>query len=352
MPLEDRTEAPTPKRREEARGEGRVAKSNDLVSALVLLLTLCVVKACMGMMSNGLQGMMSDTLANLGSTKVSLDSIVSLALSYGIKFAIICLPVALATAAIGFTVNVLQVGFKVTPKAIMPKFSNINPASGITRMFTAKSAVELLKSVAKVGVVTYFVYTFLSQQFPTLIDMAGLSLIQMTSTMGTLIWHLLMRGCMAMLVIGAIDYGYQKFTFEQSLKMTKQEVTEEYKRSEGDPKIKGRIRQRQMEMARRRMIQDVPKADVIITNPTHFAVAIQYDGGSMSAPKVIAKGQRLLALKIREVAGLHGIPIVENPPIARLLYKTVEVGQQIPEDLYQAVAEILAYVYQLSQKRK
>ena len=352
MALQDRTEAATPKRRQEAREEGKVAKSQDITSAVVLLISLMVLKAVAVRMFVGMKDMMQHSLSSLHTTNIGADNLSQLTMSWLAKFGMICLPLALTIAAVGLAANVLQVGLKFTPKAIVPKFSNVNPISGLMKLVGSSGIVELAKSLAKVLVVTWFTYSFIRNEFPGLTDLAGMQVGQMGATAAGLVWRLMMRGCIAMLVIGIIDYVYQKYTFEQSLKMTKQEVIEEYKRSEGDPKVKGRIRQRQAEMARRRMMQDVPKSDVIITNPTHFAIAIKYDSHSMSAPKVVAKGQRLLALKIRSIAEAHGVPIVENPPVARLLYKTVEIGEQVPEELYQTVAEILAYVYQMSRQSK
>jgi flagellar biosynthesis protein FlhB len=217
-------------------------------------------------------------------------------------------------------------------------------------MVSMRSGVELIKSLLKVAIVGYVVYIFLRAEFPGMTKLSGLSPGAMGSAVGILCWRLVIRACAAMLIIAILDYMYQRLQFEQSIKMTKQEVKEEYKRSEGDPQVKGRIRQIQREMGKRRLAQDVAGAHVVITNPTQIAVAIKYDLENMEAPTVVAKGQRLLAQKIREIAEASGVPIVENKPIARLLYKVVEVGQQIPEELYQAVAEILAFVYRMGTK--
>lgn len=350
MSLQDKTEAASPRRREEARKDGRVAKSTDLVSAVGLLFSLMLLKTAGPYLMEQLSNLLKQSLSNLHNTEVGIDTIQTLALSNGVQFFKLCLPIMAVTLTVGLAANVMQVGFRVTPKSIAPDFNKINPLKGLARMVSWRGVVELIKSAAKIGVVAYFVYAFLKTEYPVLIDLAGLTPKEMVDSVMMLSWRLVVRGCGVMLVIGILDYVYQRMQFEQSIKMTKQEVKDEFKRSEGDPQIKSRIRQRQHEIARRRMIHDVAKADVVITNPTHFAIAIRYDAKEMAAPVVLAKGQRLLALKIREVAESKGIPIVENPPVARLLYKTVEVGQPIPEELYQAVAEILAYVYQLSKK--
>jgi flagellar biosynthetic protein FlhB len=254
-----------------------------------------------------------------------------------------------AAACVGLTTNVLQVGMKIATKSITPDFTRIDPMKGLMRMFSKQSGMELLKSIAKVSLVGYVVYVFMKGEYSSMPRMAGLSPVAIGGAIGGLCWRLMMKACTIMFIIAVVDYVYQKMHFEGTLKMTKQEVKEEYKRSEGDPQIKAKIRQRQREMSKNRMMADVPKADVVIANPTHIAIAIKYDSDSMGAPIVIAKGQRLMAEKIKSIAAANGIPIVENKPVARLLYKVVEVGQSIPEELYSAVAEILSFVYRMSR---
>jgi flagellar biosynthesis protein FlhB len=348
--LHDKTEPATQRRRDDARDEGRVAKSTDMISALVMLVSLLILRVAAPYLFRMLTEIMQETFGNLHSRTVSTESISSLVVWYGSRFGMLCMPILLGTGAIALVANVTQVGLRVTPKAIKPDFTRIDPLKGITKLVSIRSLVELAKSIAKVGLVGYFVYAFLKNEYPSLMGLSGMSVQGIGLTLADMCWRLLVRGCIVMFVIGALDYIYQRLQFEQSLKMTKQEVKDEFKRSEGDPQIKSRMRQRFRELARRRMVQDVAKADVVITNPTHIAVALKYDSENMGAPTVVAKGQRLLAEKIKAVAAENRVPIVENKPIARLLYKTVEVGQQIPDDLYQAVAEILAYVYQLNHK--
>ncbi len=350
MAMQDKTEAATPRKREEARAEGKVAKSVDLSSAVVLLASLLMLKVAGPFVMSGLSSLVKDSLSNLHNHSLNMEDLQALSISWGMRFGVICLPVAVGTAAIGLMANVLQVGFRITPKAIAPDFTRLDPIKGLARLVSGKALVEVLKSTIKVGIVVYFIYSFLKNEHPVLIDLASMSPEQLGTVSAQLCWRLLARGCIAVLVIGVFDYIYQRFSFEMGMRMSKQEVKDEFKRTEGDPQVKGKIKQRQRELARRRMVQDVARADVVLTNPTHFAVALKYDSATMSAPTVVAKGQRLLAQKIKEVAAASGVPIVENPPVARLLYKTVEVGQQIPEALYQTVAEILAYVYQLSKK--
>lgn len=350
MGLQDKTEAASPRKREEAREEGRVAKSNDLVSAAVLLFSLLIVRAAGPFIFNGMSSLFKDSLSNLHKTNLTVESLPGMAAGLTMRFAMLSAPILIGCIAIGVVANVLQVGYKVTPKVLKPDMNKLNPVSGMAKLVSKRSMIELVKSLAKIAIVAYCAYSFLRSEYPGFIDLAGMSISDMLTTVVGLSWKLMARGCLCMLIIGILDYIYQKFEFENSIKMSKQEVKEEFKRTEGDPQIKGKIRSKQRALARQRLSTEVARADVIITNPTHFAVAIKYDSNEMSAPIVVAKGQRLMALKIREIAKANGIPIVENPPVARLIYRTVEIGQQIPEALYQTVAEILAYVYQLGKK--
>lgn len=350
MALQDKTEAATPRKREDARKEGKVAKSTDINSALVLLASMLILKAAGPWVMQSFMMMTRETFSGLHTHAISADGLASLLMPYIGRAALMCLPLMIGLAAVSLASNVLQVGLSVSPKSVSPDLSRIDPIKGMARLFSIRSAVEMLKSVAKMAIVGFVVYSFLKKEYPSMLGLSAMPPNVAGSVIGGMCWRLLVKACAAMLCIAILDYAYQRFSFEQSIRMTKQEVKEEFKRSEGDPQIKARLRQRQREIARGRMIQAVPKADVIITNPTHFAVALKYDPEEMNAPTVVAKGQRILAEKIKAIAEVHGVPIVENPPIARLLYKTVEIGRQIPEELYQAVAEILAYVYRLSRK--
>jgi len=348
--LEDKTEAATPRKRDNVRQEGRVAKSADLTGALILLTSLLLLRVAGPYLMASISKIAVDTFSNLHCLVSEVENPRRLMVSYGLKSMMLCLPIAMVTAVVAVAANVLQVGLKVTPKAIAPDLSRLDPMKGLTRLVSWRSLIELSKSALKVSAIGYFVYDFMRKESRSFIDLAGMPPREMGGVLAGMCWRLLIRGCVVMLIIGLLDYLYQRVQFEHSIRMTKQEVKEEYKRLEGDPVIKGVIRQRQREMARRRMMQDVAKADVIITNPTHIAVALKYEAAKMTAPTVVAKGQRLLAERIKAVAEANRVPIVENRLMARLLYETVEIGRQIPADLFQAVAEILAYVYQLSEK--
>jgi len=350
MSMHDRTEPATPRKRDEARNEGKVTKSADVNSAAILVAAILLLRTVGLYMFEGLASFTRDALANLHVQDFNMCSIQELARFCMWRMAALCMPMVLGVGAAGLAANVLQVGLRVTPKALSPNFSRIDPVQGIIRLFSLRYAVELAKSLIKTLIVGYVLYVSLKKEVPLILDLGQMPALAAAASVAGLCWRLLCRVALTMIGIAILDMVYQRFEFEKSLRMTKQEVKEEYKRVEGDPTIKARIRQRQREIARGRMFLDVARADVVITNPTHVAVALRYDASSMSAPVVVAKGQRLIAQKIKEIARANNVPIVENPPVARLLYKTVEVGAQIPEHLYQAVAEILAYVYRLSQR--
>jgi flagellar biosynthetic protein FlhB len=244
-----------------------------------------------------------------------------------------------------------QVGFLWTTQPLVPDLGRFNPAAGLSRLFGPRGLVEAVKALLKVLVVGWVVYTAVRARLPDLVALGTLPTPHLLTLLGTLLYTLALRVSLVFLVIALLDYAYQRWDYEKSLKMSKEEIKQEHKQSEGDPLIKGAIRQRQRDAARKRMMQDVPKADVVITNPTHVAIALAYDVGAMRAPQVLAKGQDELAARIRELAAEHDIPFVENPPLARTLYKQVEIGQEIPAALYAAVAEVLAYVYERNRKK-
>lgn len=350
MSLSNKTEPATGRKREDTRNEGRVAKSMDVNSVVVLLVCLVMLKVAGPWVMQGLSSMIHDTLANLHSQPVSVETLSSLAAQYGIRMAVLCLPFAAVAGAAGLVANVAQVGLRITTKQMQPNLNKLNPIQGVARFFSPRILVELLKSILKLGAVGYIAYTRVKSEFPRMADLSSLPPGEAGAMVVQICWRLAITAWLVMLVIAILDYVYQRFAFERSIMMTKQEVKDEYKRTEGDPKIKSKIRQRQFDLVRSRMIHAIPTADVVITNPTHIAVAVKYDAAQMAAPVVVAKGQRLLAEKIKSIAAANGVPVVENVPVARLLYKLVEVGSPIPEQLYQAVAEILAFVYRLNDK--
>ena len=256
---------------------------------------------------------------------------------------------------IGFSVsvlsNILQIKWKVTTKPMKPKFSKLNPLSGFKRIFSKDSLFELLKSIIKIILIIYVAYTSIKDHQNEIFLLYDIPLLQVILLVGTIVIDTGLKIAFVYLIVGIADLIYQKHKFKEDMKMTKQEVKDEYKNTEGNPEIKGRQRSKMREASQRRMMQSLPSADVVITNPTHYAVAIKYDADKYSAPVVVAKGEDFLAQKIREAAKEHHIEIVENKPLARMLYANVDVGQEVPPELYQAVAEVLAFVYSLRENR-
>ena len=257
----------------------------------------------------------------------------------------------LAIMIVGLAVNLFQVGLNFNTEAISFKPDKLNPINGFGRMFSKRSLVELIKSLLKILIIGYFLYRFLSRQLLAMPQFIYFDLATSLGQMSKIVFNMAFQVIGVIFLLGLMDYGYQKWQTTQDLKMTKQEVKDEMKQTEGDPQIKGKIRQKQRQMAMSRMMQEVPKADVIVTNPTHFAVALQYSKG-MPAPRVAAKGQDLVARRIKDIAREAHVPIVENRPLARALYASTEVGDLVPAELYQAVAEVLAYVYRLKHRRR
>jgi len=350
MALEDKTEAATPRRRQEARQEGQVARSVELGSALVLLSALVIVRFVGPSLADKLRGVAIESFTHFPEHDLTIGDLTHDLVRILLEVGTVFLPFVIGIAVVGFASSALQVGLVISSKPLQVKGERLNPLPGIARMFSMRAWVECAKSVAKVVVVGYIVYSFIRDEYANIASLARGSYMQACSEIGRFAWELLLRAGIALLVIAVLDYMFQRTQHEKQLRMTKQEVKEDAKRTEGDPLVKSKIRQKQRAMAQRRMMQEVPKADVVITNPTHFAVALKYDADRQPAPIVVAKGQRLIAQRIREIAEANNVPIVENVQLARTLYASVEVGDLIPAELYQAVAEILAYVYRLSRK--
>jgi flagellar biosynthetic protein FlhB len=352
MSQSDKTEKATPKKKEEARKKGQVAKSQDLNGAVVLLAGLFTLGATGPAMAQRMGDGLHDALAaGGGRDPVTLNTVGDLLLASG-NTTVACLaPIVAVCAGAAIIVNLAQVGIKPKTKALKPDIKRMNPVPGIKRLVGKEGLVELIKSLVKIGVVGYVVLSALIPHIGDYAAMVGMSPLQFGGSIAVLVKSIAMRAAFAYLFIGFVDYLYQRHRHDKSLMMEKQEVKEEGKGQDLPPEVKGAIRQRQRDAARARMMADVPNADVIVTNPTHFSVALKYDGVS-AAPTVIAKGQDLIALRIRELAADAGVPIVPDPPLARSLHSSVEVGQQIPEELFQAVAQILAYVYRVAGRRR
>ena len=349
---EEKTEEPTGKRRSEARDEGQVAKSVEVGSVAVLLSGLASLYIFGTFLYGRLEYFIHDAFkiwANPGFTDADF---LAFAKRYIEDYIITLIPFFFVILLVTFIVQAIQVGgVKISWKSLQPKLSKFNPISGLKQLlFSARSAVELLKSVAKLVLVGWVAYLVISSEMPYLIKLGDMEIQAIFLYILSVMFRIFLWTSMLMILIAIIDYSYQVYEHEKNLKMTKQEVKDENKQSEGDPQVKSRIKGLQKEMAMRRMMEDVPKADVVVTNPVHLAIAIQYDNMAMSAPTVLAKGAGLVAENIKKKAKEHDIPIVENKELARNLYSMVEIGSEIPTMLYQAVAEVLAYVYRLKGK--
>jgi len=329
-----------------------VLKSPEVNSVVILILSFLALKYFAPYMFDQMADVLRYTFKQFGDKNFELNFVNLQAIFIAVVLAACkaLLPVVGFTMLGGLAASYAQVGFLFTTESMAFKFDRINPVAGLKRLFSLRGFVEALKSIVKIliiGYAAYSVYQTEISKFPYLIDMdIRSSLVYL----GQLILRLAFKVALYLVILAIIDYLYQRWQHEKSLKMEKQEIKDEFKQQEGDPQIRGRIKQKQREVSMRRMMQELPRADVVITNPTHYAVALQYDAKTMSAPMVIAKGQDRLALKIKEVATEHNISIVENKPLAQSLYKTTEIGDIIPGDLFQAVAEVLAFVYKLRGK--
>ncbi|HWR43151.1 flagellar biosynthesis protein FlhB [Sporomusa sp.] len=345
----EKTEEATPKRKEEAKKKGQVAKSTDFSAVFVMMAAFYTLKLLGVSVYTELASYMTGIFSSLATTDFTINSVHILFLNLSLLLLKTVLPILLVILVISVAVNYMQVGFIFSTEALMPDFNKINPLSGFQRLFSKRSLVELLKAVFKVTIIGYFIYRFAVIQTADIPKLISMELIDSLKLAGSLTIDLAFQIIGVMMVLAAFDYFYQWWEHNQSLKMSKQEVKEEFKQTEGNPQIKGKIKEKQRAIAMRRMMQEIPKADVVVTNPTHLAIALKYDK-NMSAPVVLAKGQDFLAERIKQVARENKVVVVENKPLARALYPVVEIGNIIPPELYQAVAEVLAYVYRLKKR--
>lgn len=342
---QEKTEKATPKKREESRKKGQVAKSSDLPGAFILLFVFASFVMLGGYYERNIMGLFSSLFRDWLTMQVTPANILELFTNIAFQSLQLLLPVFAIVIVVGALGNVVQFGFLLTGEPLKPKLNKINPIEGFKRIFAIRSLVEFLKSILKVLIIGLIVYITISTEWDRLLILSTQP-VQMIFTFASGLTVKLGIATGAVLaVLAFLDYLYQKYEHEKSIKMSKQDIKDEHKKSEGDPLVKGRIREKQRRMALQRMMQEVPKADVVITNPTHFAVALKYDSGKMEAPIIIAKGMDYVALRIRETAKEHGVITMENKPLARALYERAEIGDAIPADLFQAVAEVLAYVY-------
>ncbi|NTW15966.1 MAG: flagellar biosynthesis protein FlhB [Syntrophaceae bacterium] len=348
---QERTEQATPRRREEARKKGQVAKSQEVASVAILLACIIYFYFDSGRLVTKMMGMVRSFLKESGTLVISNNNIQSLAVDWLCEFFILLAPLLLTVLVAGLVANFVQVGFVISAEALEPKFSKIDPIKGFQKLFSLKSLAELAKNILKLCIVGYVAYVTVAGEIDTFPALMDKSVGEIMMYMGKVSFTIILRTSWVLIILAILDYVYQRWEYEKGLKMSRQEIKDEYKQTDGDPLIKARIRRIQREMARKRMMAQVPKADVVITNPDHIAVALQYDQMKMFAPVVLAKGTGFVAEKIREIARENNVPVIENKPLARVLYKLVKVNEVIPENLYKAVAEVLAYVYGLKERK-
>ncbi len=347
---QEKTEQATPKKRQDSRKKGQVAKSMELPAAFILFFCFLSFYIFGGYMKNQLTLVFRSIFYDYLLMDITMANVNLLFQQLFIQSIMIIVPVLMVAMVTAIFSNYLQIGVMFTGDPLKMKFSKLNPVEGAKKIFSARTLVDFVKSVLKMSIIGYVVYDTLWAEKSSLMDLARLPLENIFVFMASITLKLGLKIGLILIVLALFDYMYQKYEFEKSIKMSKQDIKDEYKKSEGDPLIKGKIREKQRRMAMQRMMQEVPKADVVITNPTHFAVALKYDSNNMQAPTVIAKGTEYIALKIKQIAKENRIVTIENKPLARTLYAQVEIGEAIPADMFQAVAEVLAYVYKMKGK--
>lgn len=348
---EEKTEAPSQRRREDARKEGQVAFSRE-VSAVALLGSFLLLFYFLG---NSILDAFKKSFAyafnNLSQSELTIALLEQLSNIFINESVLAVVPFFVTAIVVGILSSVVQVGFNITLKPLAPKFDKLSPLKGIGRIFSKQAFSEFLKSLFKMGVIGYIGYYTFSQSLPRIVSLIDTDAINLMDSAADIIGDFVFRLFLAFLILAIFDYLFQRWDLEQKLKMSKQEVKEEHKQTEGDPTLKARIRQIQQQLSQARMVQEVPGSDVVISNPTHFAVALKYDREYMSAPQVVAKGMDFMALRIIEIAGENDVVVYQNPGVARALYFQVEIGEDLPEEFYKAVAEILAFVYKTKKRR-
>lgn len=347
----DKTEDATPHKMHDAKKKGQVAKSKEVNSALTLLASTIII---ITLGKYGVNSFKSNIIQFLGSylnMELDYNSLYSILLIVMIRIAVVLLPAVLTIMIVGIGANLIQTGYINSTEPIKPKLSKINPISGFKKMFSMRTVMELFKDIAVITVVGLVGFNFLKSNFSKILNISNLKFSAIITILLELMGDIFFRITLVMVAIALIDFIYQKYQFKKDMRMSKQEIKEEFKQQEGDPQVKGKIKQKQREMAMSRMMQQVPDASVVITNPTHIAVALKYEDGKGSAPILVAKGNGHMAIKIKEKAKENDVPIIENKPLARLIYSEVELDREIPQEMYQAVAEILALVYKMKKTK-
>jgi flagellar biosynthesis protein FlhB len=350
--FQEKTEEATGKRRTDARNKGQVARSMDLNSSFMILFGLLLLLVCGGGIISGLAESLRAFMMRAGTFAPNADSLRMITAEAATRFAMILGPVVGGMAMIGLGAGYAQVGALWTLEPLKPNFAKLNPLTGIKKVvISRRAAVEIAKNVMKASVVGYIAYLALESVLSDTVSLMDGDPMEILGFMARASLGVGFKTGIAFLGLSVLDFFYQRFEHEKNLKMSKEEVKEEMKETEGDPHTKARIRGIQRKIAYKRMMAEVPKADVVLTNPTHLAVALKYESKKMGAPRVVAKGAGLIAERIKEIARANNVPVVEDKPLARALYKSVDVGDEIPEKLFQAVAQVLAYIYRLRTSR-
>jgi flagellar biosynthetic protein FlhB len=349
--FQEKTEKATPKKIRDAREKGQVARSQELTAVAVMLTGLAALLSIGPMTGATIRELAQWTFRDCAQFSLRPDTAPVLIVQVAWMFAKAAAPLILLIGAAAFAFSYLQVGSLFSSRALEPKLDRLNVISGLKRLFNPRSLFMLARDVVKLAIIAIVAFFSIKAEFPTFITLPDLAPAQIAATICAVAARVAAKVIATLIIIGAADFAWQRYDYFKGLRMTKQEVKDEMKQTDGNPLIKGRIRSLQREMSRRRMMDEVPDADVVVTNPTTLAVALKYDSEEMEAPTVVAKGQRLIAETIKRIAVEAGVPVVENKPLARALFKTVEIGMQVPAHLYQAVAEVLAYVYNLKGKK-
>lgn len=348
----EKTEAPTPRRRAEARESGNIARSTDLTAALMILASIVLLNWLGLRLISGMKAMLETMLASAHAANPTRPDDIWPMIAFGGRIFVWSTgPLLLAIAGVGMLAAASQVGLLLSLKPITPTLNKLSPLKGIKQLFDARAAMRLAMSLLKLLVIGALATVVIYYDLPWILHVGELSVGQAFTAACELVYALALKLAALLIILALLDYAFQRWKHEQDLKMSKQEVKEEMKRMEGDPLVKQRRARVARQLAMQRVAAAVPKADVVVTNPTHFSVALQYDAEKMRAPKVVAKGADFMAVRIRQIAAIHGIPIIERKPLARALYAGVEIGQEIPPEHYAAVAEILAYVYRLGERK-
>ncbi len=347
---QEKTEQATPKKLEDMREKGQVAKSREVPSVAVLVASLIAFYFLGAGMVRQLMELMQWSFGSSLSLQIEEATVLWLAVEMFKRMLWIIAPLMTVLVVAGLASNYIQVGFLFSLDSVSPKFSKLDPIKGFGKIFSKQTLVELIKNIFKIAVVGCVAYLTVKGELNHMVPLMDMEIWAILSYIGEVCFKMMLRTSWLLIVLALLDYAFQRWDFQQEAKMAKQEVKDEFKQREGDPLVKSRIRQVQREMARKRMMEAVPKADVVITNPTHLAIALEYNA-QMPAPRVTAKGARLMAERIKEIARQNQVPLVENKPLAQALFSGAEIGKEIPMVFYKAVAEIMAYVYQLKNKR-